>query len=204
MFFHIFSEGKNTEPDYFLALGKIIDSSRVKIKCYGPNGVPKSVAEAAINFARKNGLIKGRRSGKINSFEERDEVWAVFDRDLHPSYGDAKQMCSGAKISVGYSDPCFELWLNLHFEDSDAPCTHHQAIDRTKKLLVGYDPDSGKTADFSLLINDVERAEARAERLVLNRIAEANPSGNPSTSIFELTKKIREEDRKLADIAKKG
>lgn len=190
-FFHIFSEGKNTEPHYFNAHAKSLDRKTVKVKCYGPNGVPKSVAAAAIAFAKERGFIKNKRGRKLDSYEENDEVWAVFDCDEHPCYREAKQMCSDANLPFAYSDPCFELWLNLHFEESDAPCTRHQAQERSKELIEGYDAKSGKTSDFSKLIENVIDAEKRAERQRERRREEANEDGNPSTNVYELTRRIR-------------
>ena len=189
-FFHIFSEGKKTERDYFKALGDTLDSSKVRISYNGPMGVPKTVATKAISFASEKGLIKTRRRRKLNSYEELDQVWAVFDRDDFPCYHEAKQMCDGAGVPYAYSDPCFELWINLHFGEHDAPCTSHQAQGRTENLIEEYDPKSGKTADFSLVIGKLEKAEERAEHQRQARIDEANRDGNPSTNMYELTRML--------------
>ncbi|MDG1334589.1 MAG: RloB family protein [Tateyamaria sp.] len=190
-YFNIFSEGENTERDYFSALGATLDSTKVRIKYNGPIGVPKSVAAKAIEFAKDSGLIKGRRGRKPNSYEEKDEVWAVFDRDEFPCYQEAKQMCKGASIPFAYSDPCFEHWLNLHFGPHDAPCGRHEAQGKTKDLLEGYDPKAGKTADFSIVIDRLQNAEELAERQRSDRREENNEDGNPSTNVYELTRKIR-------------
>ncbi len=131
-YFHIFSEGETTERDYFEALANIVNKSKVNIKYYGPNGVPKTVATKAIAFAKKNGLAKGQRKKKLESYEKLDQVWAVFDRDDFSCYYEAKQMCEGASIPFAYSDPCFELWINLHFDMHDAPCSRHEAQATTK------------------------------------------------------------------------
>lgn len=194
-FFYIFSEGEKTERDYFKALGDTLDSSKVRICYNGPIGVPKTVATKAIGFASEKGLIKSRRRKKLDSYEELDQVWAVFDRDEFPCYHEAKQMCDGAGVPYAYSDPCFELWINLHFGEHDAPCTRHQAQDTTKKLIVEYDPKSGKTADFSFAIGELQKAEERAENQRQARTDEANRDGNPSTNMYELTRKLHSANR---------
>ena len=191
-YFHIFSEGEKTERDYFLALASTLDSSTVRIKYNGPIGVPKTVATKAIAFAKDSGLAKGRRKKKPDSYEEQDQVWAVFDRDEFPCYHEAKQMCAGASIPVAYSDPCFELWINLHFAPHDAPCDRHQAQAATKKLVDGYDPKTGKTGDFSVIIGELQKAEERAENQRKLRVAEENSDGNPSTNMYELTRALLE------------
>lgn len=190
-YFFLFSEGEKTERDYFLALQAVLDPKEVKIEHNGPLGVPKTVATQAIEAAKEKGLAKGRRGKKLNSFEENDEVWAVFDRDEFECYDEAKRMCTSAGISYAYSDPCFEIWLNLHFGDHEAPCTRHDAQAKAKELIEGYDPNSGKTGDFDALIASVEQAEDRAERQRKNRRDENNEDGNPSTSVYVLTRKLR-------------
>ena len=191
-YFYIFSEGKNTERDYLSSLGATLDPTKVRIEYNGPIGVPKSVASKAIAFARERGLIKSRRGKKLDSFEENDEVWAVFDRDDFSCYHDAKQMCRGAGIPFAYSDPCFEHWLNLHFEHCDAPYDRHKAQVMTKKFLDGYDPKTGKTADFTKLIpSKLQDAESNAELQRADRKKEDNEDGNPSTNVYELTRSLR-------------
>ena len=187
----IFSEGGKTERDYFQALQSVLDSKEVRIEYNGPLSVPKTVAKRAIEAAKAKGLAKGRRSRKLDSFEENDEVWAVFDRDDFNCYHEAKQMCDGAGISYAYSDPCFEMWLNLHFGDHEAPCTRFAAQARSKELIEGYDPKAGKTGDFIALVSNVKEAENRAERQRRNRKDQGNEDGNPSTNVYELTRSLR-------------
>jgi len=196
IYFHVFSEGEKTERDYFKAISAALDPSSVRISYNGPMGVPKTVAKKAIKFAKENGIGKGRRGRKPNSFEENDQVWAVFDRDEFICYEDAKQMCAGSNVPFAYSDPCFELWINLHFGPHDAPTTRHEAQAKTKKLVAGYDPTSGKTADFSLIIDHLEAAEKRAETQRQSRIDEDNRDGNPSTNMYELTRALLKANKK--------
>ena len=171
------------------------------VKYRGPLGVPKTVAEKAIEFAHERGLAKTkvRRRKKLDSYEENDEVWAVFDRDDHPAYKEAIEDCRGAGIPFAYSDPCFELWLLLHLMSFDAPCHRHTIQKKLEKQLEGYDPDSGKTADFGPLIDILELAENRAERQRDSRREEGEEDGNPSTNVYELTRAM-----KLADNADGG
>ncbi len=191
--FHIFSEGKNTEKDYFKCLEAKLGRRGTMVEYHGPRGVPKSVSEQAIEFARDNGLVttKGRRRKKLNSYEENDAVWAVFDRDDHPKFKEAIEDCRGAGIPFAYSDPCFELWLLLHLIQHDAPCHRHEVQKELERRLDGYDSDTGKTADFRPLIEHLESAEDRAERQRDKRREEGAEDGNPSTSVYELTRAIK-------------
>lgn len=190
---HLFSEGKNTEPDYLMALVARYAKEVRKIKIHGPNGVAKTVAAKAVAFAEENNLIKSRRRRKVNSYEENDQVWAVFDRDDDKvsGYFEAKEVCENAGLGYAYSDPCFEQWINLHFEMCDAPCDRHQAQKKTKTLVADYDPKSGKTADFSAIVESCEAAEERAATQQVRREEEGNKEGNPSTNAYKLTKLLR-------------
>ena len=191
--FYIFSEGKNTEKDYFKCLEIELGHRGTMIDYHGPLGVPKSVTEKAIEFARGRGLVKtkGRRRKKLDSYEENDEVWAVFDRDEHPAFKEAIEDCRGAGVPFAYSDPCFELWLLLHLLPYDAPCHRHKVQKELRRQLNGYDHNSGKTADFGPLIESLESAEDRAERQRDDRRKEGMEDGNPSTNVYELTRAIK-------------
>lgn len=190
-YFFLFCEGKNTERDYFSALAQTVDTSKLKVIYSGALGVPKTVASKAIKYARDNGLARTQSRRKINSFEANDEVWAIFDRDEFPSYAEARMMCEGAGIGCAYSDPCFEHWLNLHFGTYDAPCSRHEAQKICKTLIPGYDPDNGKTADFSAVVKDVATAEENSRQQRERRTSENNIDGNPSTNMHLLTLKMR-------------
>ena len=160
----------------------------------GPLGVPKTVTAKAIEFARDRGLAKahGRRRKRLDSYEENDEVWAVFDRDEHHAFKEAIEDCRGAGIPYAYSDPCFELWLLLHLMPYNAPCHRHEVQKELKKRLDGYDPNSGKTANFKQLIGNLESAEDRAERQRDDRREEDREDGNPSTNVYELTRTMND------------
>ncbi len=153
-----------------------------------------TVAEQAVKFAKAEGLTKSSRRKK-NLFEEKDEVWAVFDRDQHPEFSKAVDLCQANNVGVARSDPCFELWLILHETDYDQP-NHHHAIQRElKKLRPEYDDRKRKIPDCDDMVTRVELAERRGEDQLNRREVEGDPYGNPSTTVGSLTKAIREADK---------
>ena len=105
--FVLFCEGKNTEPAYFAALKNACSSTLIAVEVVPGVGVPYTIAEKALAHVTAPGHGRGRR----NSFEKRDQVWAVFDRDDHPRFDEAIALCERHGIRVGRSNPCFELWL---------------------------------------------------------------------------------------------
>ncbi|MGA9486343.1 MAG: RloB family protein [Methylocella sp.] len=192
--FFLFCEGKNTEPDYFHALKKLFGGVLIDIEPVG--GDPKAVVDSAISCAESRGLCKGGQRRKRNSFELLDEVWAVFDKDVHAHFQQAIQRCCEKSIGVARSNPCFEVWLILHFQEFERPDDRHAVQKLLKTICPQYDPEKGKTLDHEDALTRLDAAEARAARQLSKREQEGDAFGPPSTTVFELTKKIKEANRR--------
>jgi len=126
-----------------------------------------------------------------DDFGRNDQVWAVFDRDEHPEVARAINEATAAGISVGYSNPCFELWLVLHYRDHDAPVRRDQIQRVLRSLMPGYNPRGSKEITFAEICDAVEAAETRAEAMDVRRVRERNLRGNPSSTVYKLTREIR-------------
>ena len=188
--FVLFCEGMNTEPMYFSALKQTWTGALISVETRRGVGVPMTIAREAVKFAKSEGLTKKSRRKK-NSFEENDEVWAVFDRDEHPNFDDAVSLCQANSVGVARSNPCFELWLILHERDYDRP-DHRNAVQRAlKKLRPEYDNHSRKVPDCNDMVTRVESAEERGKVLVERREEEGIPHSNPSTTVGMLTRAIQ-------------
>ena len=198
--FYLFCEGQRTEPDYFESIKKHYRNTMLKefsvdvLIPYG-GGVPLTIAQRAVKFAKsKYGLNRGRH--RKNSFENNDEVWAIFDRDDHPNFSDAVVLCENNGIKVGRSNPCFEVWLILHVKDYGAINDSHNV----QKIYSSLKPSDKKSRNnqgcFSELVKNVEDAEMRAEKQLKLRRQENNSYGNPSTTVGRLTKSLREANEK--------
>lgn len=187
--FVIFTEGRNTEPEYFEALRSVLRGALVEIEIIGAAGVPKTIATKAADRSKQ------LRSKKVlSSFEEQDEIWAVFDRDEHPLIPEAMQQCSASKVEVAFSNPCFELWLILHFEDYDRP-DHRSVIQKhLEKLCPEYSRNARKTANCVKLMELLDGAEQRAEVQLRRRLEEGDPPSEPFTTVFKLTRNMRAAD----------
>ena len=150
-----------------------------------------TVAERAADYAKSNGRAQQSRKRR-DSFEEGDQVWAVFDRDEHPNFDHAVALCRSHGVGVARSDPCFELWLILHEGDYDQPCDRWRVQGELKRRRPEYDGDGAKTPDCGDLVRRVDKAEERAEAQLHRREEEGKPCGNPSTTVGRLTRAIRE------------
>ncbi|MDE0332467.1 MAG: RloB family protein [Nitrospinae bacterium] len=189
--FIVLCEGKKTEPAYFEAVKYAYRDTLVEVETYPAVGVPYTIAEKAIEYARVLGLDPRSRRKK-NSFEENDQVWAVFDRDEHPRFDEAVALCERFGVHIGRSNPCFELWLILHEQDHNRAENRHEMQKIFESLRPEYKKDSAKTPDCVNLVSRVEKAEERSERQLQNHEQGGSPYGNPSTTVGRLTRAIRE------------
>ena len=85
-----------------------------------------------------------------NSLEqgEIDEVWCVFDVEWprnHPNLRQATEKAKARNVNLAISNPCFELWLVLHFEARTAWLDS----DTAGKLRCHHDKSSGKGLEGS-------------------------------------------------------
>lgn len=195
--FILFCEGAKTERDYFEALGAEYCGAIVRIDFIGGVGVPKTVADHAIKELKDRGLhVKSRTRSVLNSFEEGDEVWAVFDRDEHPEYEESITRCKVEKVRVAHSNPCFELWLILHYQDYSKDCNHKTVQKDLGGICKEYSRKN-KTVDCSKIVPEIIAAEKRAAVQLKNRNEEGNSFGPPSTTVGRLTARIRAASKKF-------
>lgn len=137
----IVCEGAKTEPAYFKGLVDDLKLSTANIVVYGEEcgSSPRTLVRFAIERYKENRAF--------------DRVFCVFDRDAHPDFDAAVDQCSaqrkksnGDPIFVAItSDPCFEFWLLLHFEETfkpfartDTKSVGDQAVAELKRYLPKY------------------------------------------------------------------
>ena len=193
--FYIVTEGKNTEPQYFRMIEARYRHSLIKIEIEPAVGDPSAIARRCLEIAKDKGLASRRK--RRDSFEANDEVWAIFDRDEHPHYEGAVAQCRDAKVQVARSNPCFELWLILHYQDFDRACDRGEVQAALEKLCSDYERNGAKSIDPRALVDLIETAETRAEAQINRRVEEDRPFGPPSTTVYELTRAIRNKPDKI-------
>lgn len=188
--FILFCEGKNTEPQYFLEIGRHYSDALIHIEVQRAAGVPETIARKAADYARS------MRSGARSSFEDGDQVWAVFDRDKHPNYERALDICNANGVCVARSNPCFELWLILHYSTFERPLDHKAVQKHLETLCADYKRTRGKQVNCKQLLANIELAERRAEAQLKARVRERKPYDCPSTTVGLLTAAIRKASEK--------
>ncbi len=185
----IVCEGENTERDYFHAIKRRFGRAAViAIKVVAGVNSPVNVVKRALRERKYERKEKGLCPG--------DEFWAVFDRDSEDHYYPAIAFCKDNDICAAYSNPCFELWPILHYQEYDRAETPGRTQRDLEEISGGaYSRKRGKTMDFSPLMTHLEEAERRAERQFERRRREAGSDGRlppPYTTVFQLTRSIRE------------
>ncbi|MFF3852975.1 RloB family protein [Micromonospora sp. NPDC002575] len=119
--------------------------------------------------------------------EEVDECWCVFDVEWpqnHPYLDEAVRLAARHGIRLAISNPCFELWLILHFREHNAFLTTSDA-ERQSRLLDGR---PGKRIDGGRYVE--RRGDAAERAIALDRRHASNqtsfPDNNPSSTFHEL------------------
>lgn len=151
--FIIASEGRKTEIQYFALFNN--EGMTVQVKCI------KSDSKSAPGYVLKR-MAKSLAKDQLKSD---DEAWLVVDKDAW-TIEQLTELYKWSKLKDNYglalSNPNFEYWLLLHFEDGNnirgaVACTH-----RLKKYFPDY--DKGIPAKFFSKEN-IQAAVNRAKAL---------------------------------------
>jgi hypothetical protein len=179
----VFCEGKSTEPEYLSALKQepsIREAASVKIQ-WRKQTIGITPPLLLVQEAAK----ERNRASAVSA--EIDEVWCVFDVEWprnHPNLHQALALAQSNDIKVAVSNPCFELWLALHFR----PCAGLLTTSEAEKLRQQLDGRSGKGVDGEIYMPLREEASGRARRLDAEhrRNGKAFPKDNPSSGMYKL------------------
>lgn len=107
-----------------------------------------------------------------------DRIFCIFDRDGHESYARARDKIKALAgrqkkplpIAEAVSVPCFELWILLHFEQTDASFAKCADVIRRirDRHMAGYEKADAGIANrlvalLDAALNNADWLEARAE-----------------------------------------
>lgn len=187
----VLCEGGETEPGYLRAIRTEFRNPLVEIVIEGYGEDPKALVERAVAMKHEAEREARRRSDGLLRY---DEVWCVFDVDDHSRLPDARQQAQAHGIRLAISNPCFELWALLHFQEQTAFLNREKVRGSLKKHL----PEYKKSLPFDRLRPGYEEAVRRAEHLDRRCEERGCPGDNPSTGVHRLTELIREEGSRPA------
>ena len=176
----MFCEGKRTEPEYLKALKRDpavreVASVDIRISEENTGFAPLTLVTAAAEA----------RERLVDEKGEVDEVWCLFDVEWpknHPKLREAIALAEARDVRVAVSNPCFELWLALHFGDQTAWLDTRDAV----RLRRSHDGSSGKGLDGPTYVTRRDDAARRARSLENRHMGNGTevPDDNPSSGMY--------------------
>lgn len=175
---YLYSEGKVTEVRYFRDTLRNNRYYTLEVKLTGQS--PASLSAAAKSFKQK-----------MKDTDQGDLVWIVFDRDDHPHIDRELKNLREQSIPIGYSNPCFEVWLMYHFVDHNSPDNRETVKKKLAKLHSGYCPKKHVLIDLTGLADLVPIAMKRARAGTKARSEEGAPLGAPCSTVDTLFESLK-------------
>lgn len=182
----VFCEGARTEPEYLEALRReptvrLAAAVDIRIDADSAGSSPLGLVHKAIK-ARTKALAED---------DEIDEFWCVFDVEWpknHPGLIEAKRLADGHGIGTAVSNPCFELWLVLHFAGQEGWLDNDEA----RRLRRKHDRRTDKGLDPARYMPHRWAAVDRAARLEQRHCRDGTvfPHDNPSSDMHRLISSI--------------
>lgn len=131
-------EGSKTEPGYFESIRRELRLRTLQIIVLPHQGRtdPHSIIER---------VIEERKEMKRNqAWTEGDSAWAVFDGDEHieqslDNWRSAIVLATKQKIQLAITNPSFEFWYLIHFQDYFAQITRDRVMNLLEKHIPNYD-----------------------------------------------------------------
>jgi hypothetical protein len=187
----IYCEGQNTEPSYIKKFSADVGTALIEVELIGGAGALTTIVSKSLG--RRKALLTAAQKASANSFESRFEVWAVFDADNNSSGAikDARNRLRDGGVGVAFSNPCFEIWILMHYQEVDGPLTHHKAQGLLSKCMPSYNHGRGAEIDYEKIREFYFDALKRARAAERRRLEERLPEGNPYTGVFKLTESIK-------------
>lgn len=177
--FVIATEGRVTEPEYFGIVRKLYPdiTCLIKLARRSNNNCsnPKEVLKLVKCWIGENGQLS-----------QGDEVWLVVDKDswTKDQLDELRVWVSGEgehhfKRRMALSDPKFEYWLLLHFEDSNV-ANSQECTTKLERHLAHYEKS----------INARAITKGRVERAIVWARKRDGHGGGASTTVYKLVDNI--------------
>lgn len=184
--FLLYCEGEVTERDYFQDFSRFLRSPLVEVKVASEwRKDPKRLVELA-KGARADADREARRAHDDSL--RYDEVWCVFDCDEHARLKPAIDQATSLELGLAVSNPCFDLWLLLHFQDQHASITTKKTGDAVRVHVPRY----VKHMDFAKLEGHGKDALRRAQKLDDMSRRNGERHANPTTGVWHLIARLCE------------
>lgn len=183
--FLIYCEGRITERIYIDGVKQELRNAGVQVEVGPKHGEPVGLVRAAAKHALRF---------TARDPERFDEVWCVFDVEAPEAHGgldEAVALAEQHSIQCAITNPCFELYLLLHFGDQKNHLTTGAACELLElKKCCGY-TTAGKRFDFDAVRPGRPAAEARARALHARHADSPLKDRNPWTGFHALLESLQ-------------
>ena len=176
-------EGEKTEYGYFEDVRKSLRMEPNKIIVLKPESSdPLGIVKQALEERTY------RQQEKI--WDEEDMAWAVFDGDEHKAnnsenWRQALQIAQKKDIRLAISNPSFEYWYLLHYQDQTSYLTRQQALNLFKGHVPKYEKSDVLYREE--LQSRTAAAISRAQQVAHQAMTDTDdPYSNPCTHVWEL------------------
>ena len=188
-YYLIITDTKETEKNYFHGLRDSL-----------PENIKDKIVIKVINTKTDN-LIQ--KATELRSKESQyQQIWIVFDKDLLVDFDTIIKSAIEHDMSVGWSNPCFEIWLHAYFNtmpnyENSVKCCSEFSKEFKKVVGKEYSKNS-KTIYKDLLENGDEDI---AIKLATAKLEDAKNKTNlpskmfPATTIHLLIEEIKRKAR---------
>ena len=166
-------EGKETEPNYFKAIRQDQRLQTVEIiilphkRETDPQNIISQVIEARNKEIDDDRWIAG------------DIAWAVFDGDEHRNkslekWRKALELAKKEKIQLAITNPCFDFWYLLHFQDHFAQINSDRTLHLLRKHIHNYEKSLAVYNKYlkSRTESAINRGETIARKIQQNQLDE--------------------------------
>lgn len=171
--FVIAVEGAKREPRYF----EIFGSTRIQVQVL-PSADHKSSPNHV--YQRLRDFIREYQIGAD------DELWVVIDVDRweEAELAEVAKHCEQGGIGLAVSNPCFEVWLFLHF--AELPVDKIDDCKAMKQIL--HTVTSGSVDITQLTVKQINAAIDRAQKLDTDQ--KLRWTDSPGTRVYRLARKL--------------
>lgn len=181
-------EGAETEPNYFESLRSYLKLSTIQVRIKERAGAPISLVDEA--QAEQRNRARDIREKRVNA-PQYDEIWCVFDVEnphANTTFEQAVQKADRQDFKLAISNPAFEFWYVLHFEETTRPFQNGVEIkEYLKRHLPDYD-EAGRIFDHIYKLTG--KAIQRAKKIYETGFRAGDRFPNPSTQVYLLVGKM--------------
>lgn len=185
-YYLVFTDTEDTENEYFKGL-----------KASLPNEIRNELVIKVIRQIKTSELIRTCLEIR-NRHPQYSISWLVFDRDRVTDFDKIISEAEDNDIKVGWSNPCFEVWLHAYFQNppyaqDSVQCCGNFGTEFKSKTNQEYQKSDPALYQKLVRFGDEELAISRSKTLCNSKEKlYSNPSEMvPCTKVFLLVEEIR-------------